>query len=177
MLAAVLLAGPALAQERPTLVPERDVDVIYMMAGPRGPLEQRLRWGVAQGKMRVDPPSPGLFMVVDMRSHRAETVRERDRVVIQLDSAQPLPGVASGAAFVRQGEARIAGLACTQWATTDADGHATVACITADGVLLQAASGGQVLAIAIAVRYSPQADVVFDVPADYRRIIAAPVKH
>jgi len=175
-LAALILAHPALAQERPLLSPSRDVDVTYAIAGPDGPLPQRLRWGVAAGKMRVDPPSPGLFMVVDTHSHRLETVRESDHVVVQVDGPKTVPGQVGGASFKAQGSAHIAGLDCTQWQTTDTDGMPTLACITADGVLLQAVSKGQVLVVAVAVRYSAQDDAVFAVPQDYRRVIAPPVK-
>ncbi len=173
----LLIAVPALAQERPLLVPTRDVDVIYRIAGPEGPLDQRLRWGVGEGKLRVDPPSPGLFMVIDTRTHRMETVRELDHTILQVDTAATaLPGLPTTNIFIRRGEAEVSGLTCTQWATNDNGGRATLACITTDGVLLRAAADGRVLAIATAVHYDPQPEAVFRVPADYRRIIAPTVK-
>jgi hypothetical protein len=176
-LLACLLAGPALAQDRPLLTPSRDVDVIYSIAGPEGPLEQRLRWGTAAGKLRVDPPTPGLFMVLDTHSHRMETVREQDHTVLQVDAAATsLPGMPAAVEFIRRGTAHIAGLDCTQWATIDNSGRPTLVCITEDGVLLRAAADGRVLAIATEVRYAAQADAVFRVPEDYRRIVAPPVK-
>ncbi len=187
VLACLLLALPAAAQtppprptatpDRPILSPSRDVDVIYLMAGPEGPLEQRMRWGVAEGKLRVDPPSPGMFMVLDTRLHRLETVRETDRTVLQLDQADTAaPGVPAAASFVRRGSTQVAGLDCTQWETTDNGGKATLACITADGVLLQAVAGNRVMVVAAEVRYAAQGAEVFRVPSDYRRIIAPPVK-
>jgi hypothetical protein len=177
LLALLLAAGPALAQDRPALSPSRDVDVIYLMAGPDGPLEQRLRWGVTEGKLRVDPPSPGIFMVLDTRSHRMETVREADRTVLQVDQANMVAlGVQSAASFTRRGTSQVAGLDCTQWETTDNAGKPTLACITEDGVLLRAVAGGRVMVVAAEVRYVGQGEAVFRIPADYRRIIAPPVK-
>ncbi len=169
--------GPASAQERPRLTPSRDVDVIYRIPGPGGPLEQRLRWGVAAGKLRVDPPSPGLFMVLDTASHRMDTVREADHTVLEVEtSATVLPGGGGGGVFIRRGTAEVAGLACTQWATLDNGGKPALVCLTDDGVLLRAAGDGRVLALATAVRYAPLDAAVFRIPQDYRRISPPPVK-
>ena len=177
LLLAVLVAHPALAQERPLLVPSRDVDIIYRVAGPDGPLEQRLRWGVGIAKLRVDPPSPGVFLVLDLAAHRLATVRESDRTVLEVPSAATmLPGAASGGTFIRRGTAEVAGLACTQWATIDNGGHPTLICVTEEGVLLRAAGDGRVLALATAVRYAPQGEAVFRIPADFGRISPPAVK-
>lgn len=176
-LLALLLAAPAFAQDRPRLTPARDVDVIYRVAGPDGPLEQRLRWGVALGKLRVDPPSPGLFMVLDTARHLMDTVREADRTVLEVPTAATaLPGADTGGVFVRRGQAEIAGLACTQWATLDNGGRPALICVTEDGVMLRAAGNGRVLAVATSVQYAPQPAAVFRIPDDYRRISPDPVK-
>jgi hypothetical protein len=171
----LLLAGPAVAQERPRITPSRDVDIIYRVPGPDGPLEQRLRWGVAEGKLRVDPPSPGLFMVFDMVRHRLATVREADHTVLEIaTSAVGLPGAASGGDFIRRGTAEVAGLACTQWATIDNGGKPALVCLTDDGVLLRAAGDGRVLALATEVHYAPLDESVFRLPANYRRVVPPP---
>ncbi len=179
LLALLALSAPARAQEpdRPRLTPSRDVDIIYRVPGPDGPLEQRLRWGVAEGKLRVDPPSPGLFMVFDTVRHRLATVRESDHTVLEVPTAATgLPGTAGTGTFIRLGTAEIAGLACTQWATLDNGGKPALVCLTDDGVMLRAAGDGRVLALATAVRYAPLDAAVFRIPPDYRRISPPPVK-
>jgi hypothetical protein len=170
ILALLLMAAPALAQDRPLTMPTRDVDVIYRVGGG---MEQRMRWGVTLGKLRVDPPSPGLYMVLDTRTRVMETVREGERTVLQIDGmAPPVPGTAPSQRFVRHGTAEVAGLPCVLWDTMDTQGRPTTACLTADGVLLRAESGGGVLLEATQVRFAPLPGVVFQVPAEYRRIMA-----
>jgi hypothetical protein len=173
-LLALLATGAA--PDRPLTTPTRDVDVIYSMVGPTGKLEQRLRWGIAQGKLRVDPPSPGLYVIIDTAHHSVQAVREGDRSVVQFDAGpNAVPGVAPDGAFVRQSEAQVAGLGCTQWATHDTGGRAVLACLTADGVLLRVEEGGHVVLQATEVRFAPLPEAVFRVPADYRKIIPPPV--
>lgn len=169
-----LLATPALAEDRPLVSPSRDVDVVYVMAGPEAPLAQRLRWGVALGKLRVDPPSPGMFVIIDTASHVMQTVREGDRSVLEMPAGGVLPGAAPDAGFTRAGEAAFAGLSCTQWRTRDAAGREVLVCLTADGVLLRAEADGLVLLQAARVSFAPQPEQVFRVPPDYRKIISPP---
>jgi hypothetical protein len=173
---ALLWAAGAQAQDRPLTQPNRDVDVIYWMAGPSAPLEQRLRWGVEAGKLRVDPPSPGLYVIIDTARHSMQAVREGDRSVVQLDPGQaPVPGVAPEGAYVRGGAVDVAGLPCTQWRMRDTAGREVTACLTTDGVLLRVEADGLVLAEAVSVRFGRQPEAVFRVPADYRKITPPPV--
>jgi hypothetical protein len=184
---ASLFLAPALATaapDRPPALPTRDVDVVYMMVQPDAPdgprvLEQRVRRAAAAGKLRVDPPTPGLWVVMDTHAHLLSTVREADRSVLELTSAQAQlgPGLPAGAAgFTRRGDAEIAGLPCTEWETRDMSGVPVLACITADGVLLRARAGARVLVEALHVAFAPQDPAVFRVPADYRRITPPPLK-
>ena len=141
--------------------------------------EEILSWAHAAGAARSDEDCliwNRYMSKIGWRDDRSETVREQDRVVVQIDSPGAVPGQVSGAAFAARGTARIAGLDCTQWATTDTDGRPTLACITQDGVLLQAASGDHVLLVAVEVRYAEQDAALFRVPEGYRRVIADPVK-
>lgn len=160
----------ASAQDRPLTSPNRDVDVVYLMAGPNSPLAQRLRWGVSLGKLRVDPPTPGLFVIIDTASHTVQAVREGDRSVVQMAGAGGVPGVSAEGQFVRKGEAVVAGLGCTQWQTRDTGGRQVLACLTADGVLLRVEADGLVLLDAIRVEFAAQPEAVFRVPEDYRKI-------
>jgi hypothetical protein len=188
-LAAALLAlGPAAAaaQERPVLVPAHDVDVVYMMVqadAPGGPrvVEERMRWAAAAGKLRIDPPTQGIWVVMDTATRRIATVRESDRSVLEIESAQalsgqPLPGPASDSLFLRRGTDSVAGVPCTEWQTRDVSGAPALACLTADGVLLRASAGGRVLVEALHLDYAPQDPAVFRIPENYRRITPPPVQ-
>jgi hypothetical protein len=166
----LLLALPARADERPSTTPTRDVDIVYRIGGG---LEQRMRWGVALGKLRVDPPSPGLYMVIDTASRSIAMVREGERSVLRIAGAAKLPGPATATRFTRKGSGQIAGLTCTNWDTTDAQGSPTTTCLTHDGVLLRAANPDGVLLEASSVSYIPQGEAVFRLPQDYK-VIEAP---
>ncbi|CAH2600339.1 conserved exported protein of unknown function [Rhodovastum atsumiense] len=185
LVAAALLvaAQPAMAAgDRPPVTPTRDVDVVYMMVQPDRPggprvVEQRMRWAAGSQLLRLDPPTPGMWVVVDMRAHRLSAVREADRSVLQMpaDQARFSPGAPPGAVtFQRQGQAEIAGLSCTEWRTADVTGAPTLACITADGVLLRAAAAGRVVVEALRVTYAAQPESVFRIPPDYRKLTPPP---
>jgi hypothetical protein len=173
-----LAAVPALAQDKPSTVPLRDVDVTYGMAQPleNGPkLTQRMRWLVASGRLRVDPPAHDLYMIVDYRARHMAVVRPSDQAVLDMDASGPgLPGAPSDGRFVRRGEDQIAGLPCTNWQTLDSAGVAAVVCLTPDGVMLRASRDGHVLLEATSVSFAPQDPAAFEPPAGFRHI--APTK-
>ena len=125
-------------------------------------LTERMRWQAATQRQRVDPPTEGLFILIDYRAGQMHTVRLSDRLVLEMTA----PPSADGS-YVRQGEDRVAGLACTDWEATASDGRNTVACITADGVTLRASSGGQTLLTAVSVDYAPQDPAVFVTPSGF----------
>lgn len=174
--AALAAAVPAaFAQQRPVTVPARDVDVTYRMTGPANQqLEQRMRWLAAQGLLRVDPPTPGMYMIEDYRAHRMQIVREPARQVIDLDAtAASFPGGTvgpNGGTYVRRGEEQVAGMSCTDWETRDAASEPTLVCFTDDGVMLRAQAGGRVLVEAESVRYGPQDPNAFRVPDGYTHV-------
>lgn len=182
-LAAAALAGWAAfaplarAQDAPPKLPTRDVDVLYrsIQPDPRGVvrvLEQRMRWAAAAGKLRIDPPTQGIYVIMDYRTRRLSTVRDATRQVLEIDAGAAAvgPGVGPQSTFRRQGESQVAGLTCTEWQTVDTAGAPALACITADGVLLRAVAGGRVLVEATSVQYRPQDPVTFQVPAGYTRV-------
>jgi hypothetical protein len=173
LLAAVLTMAQAPPQPLPH--PARDVDVTYRMVRGDTVLTERMRWQAATQRQRVDPPTEGLFIVIDYRAGRMRTVRLSDRLVI--DMAAPATGAGTpDAMYVRQGEDKVAGLACTDWQATATDGRSTVACITADGVLLRAAAGGRTLLSAASVAYAPQDSALFAAPDGFtvRTVEGAP---
>jgi len=174
-IAAASLAGSPAAHAQPRASaaplahPSRDVDVTYRMVRGDRVLTERLRWQAATQRQRVDPPTEGLFVVIDYRAGRMQTVRLSDRLV--LDMAAP---PSSEGAYVRRGEDQVAGLTCTEWEATASDGQRTVACITDDGVMLRAVAGDRTLLSAVSVDYRPQESALFDIPDGFtiRRIEA-----
>jgi hypothetical protein len=173
LLALSLTAGAA--ADQPLLRPSRDVDVTYRATGAGVPvdgrrLEQRVRWLAAAQLMRIDPPSAGLYVIIDYLARRMSVVREVNRSVIEMAAPEGEAGMAGNlpaGSYVRRGEDTVAGQACTEWETRDRDLRQAVVCITADGVLLRAASEGQVLASAVSVQYAPQDPALFQVPPGY----------
>ena len=170
---AALAATPAVAAEHPPTMPQRDVDVTYRMVQPveGGPeLHQRTRWLVASGLMRVDTPSPGLYMIMDYRTRHVAMVKVNDRAVLDVASASLVaPGVGRGS-FAMKDSAVVAGVQCTDWETVDAAGQPTLLCLTADGVMLRASQKGVVLLEATAVSYAPQDPALFRAPDGFRHI-------
>ncbi len=171
---AVAISAPAWAQDRPVTVPARDVDVVYRAAVGDQAIEQRSRFRATDGMLRLDTPSPGLYMIVNQRAHTMAMVSDADRGVV--DMAVPpgaIPGgVAPGQSFVRRGADAVAGIACTEWETMDSQGGNTVVCYTPDGVLLRARAGTRVIVAATRVTYGPLDPAAFIVPPAYNRVAA-----
>ena len=156
----------------PRLMPTRDVAVVYRTEQGDRTLEQRVRWSAAEQRMRIDPPAPGLFVLIDYAAHRMELVRERDRSVVEMAAPAAVPGLGAAAsgAYERLGSETVAGLACTEWRSRDLQGGDTRICATEDGVVLKVWQGDRVLATASQVRYAPQEAALFRAPAGYARL-------
>ncbi len=171
----LLAAVPARADDQPATTPTRDVDISYRVAGPDGaaPAEQRVRWDAAGGRQRIEPPTPGLHSIVDTRAHHLASVRDKERLALEIDQSQARPAPGAAAGYTRLGTATIAGLDCAVWREGRA-ADAPELCFTADGVLLRVVSAGKVMAEATRVTYGPANPADFDIPADYRRIVARP---
>jgi len=165
---------PAWAQEAPVTTPTRDVDVMYRSTAGSQVLEQRSRYRAADGKLRLDTPSPGLYMIVDQRARTMAMVSDPDRGVVDVKFRGNVGpgGFTGGQGFTRQGADRVAGLPCTEWQTTDRQGQAVSACFTADGVLLRARRGATVLVEATRVTYGPLDPAAFTVPPSYSHAAA-----
>ena len=172
MCAGGLVCGVAWGADAPVVQPTRDVDVTYRVPVPGGgdaSLLQRLRWSAGSRRQRVDLPTSGNWMVLDFGSHRMELVRDESREVVDLPAPRTADQAGAGAGYTREGDAQVAGLACTQWRTIDTRGEVTDACYTGDGVLLRAVAGSRVLMEAISVKYEAQGGELFVPPADYTR--------
>ena len=172
MLSVIVLAGePAVAeQDRPPAMPTRDVDVTYRAGQGDQTVIQRSRWSADARKLRVDTPTPGVYVIGDYNARTLMMVSEPAHGVLDMDlAADGLPGqaVSGGAGFMRRGGSQVAGLPCTQWETSDRQGQATLACYTEDGVLLEARHGAQVLVQATRVVYGAVDAATFAVPRSY----------
>ena len=150
----------AWAQDRPPTTPTRDVDVTYRAGQGDKVVQQRSRFRASDQRLRVDTPTPGVYAIVDYRAHTLAMVSDAERAVLDMPApAGPAPGglpamaPPAAPAIVRRGTDQVAGLACTEWETTDTTGQPTLACFTDDGVLLRARRGAQVLVVAARVAY------------------------
>ena len=171
LLVATQAAAPRAAeQDRPLTMPSRDVDVTYRAGQGDQVVLQRSRWSAEVRKMRLDTPTPGVYLIVDYLAHTLAMVSERDRGVLDMPApAGGLPGqaVPGGAGFIRRGSGQVAGLPCTEWETVDTQGQSTLACFTEDGVLLQARRGTTVLVQATRVAYGALDATAFVVPTSF----------
>lgn len=155
----VFLSGAAEAQ--PSL-PTRDVDVTY---GAAQNVTQRWRFRAADQKLRLDPPTAGLHMIVDYTAHTMAVVNDTDRTVMMV----PAPPAPSGRG-TRAGTDSQLGQPCTVWEQTDSQGQPTQTCYTVDGVMLRARRGSQTLVEATAITYASADPSVYAIPAGYTRL-------
>lgn len=172
----LLVAGAAMAQDRPVLFPTRDVAVTYRVTGaqPAGaPPAQELTmsWNAAAQLMRMDIPGFG-WSVTDHRNARAFAVMEQMRMIMDLPIAQAMQqyGPSANASYRREGTDTVAGSPCTVWSYQDR-GNTGRACITADGVMLrgEGRSGGQSGGMeAVRVAYAAQDPARFQRPEGFQ---------
>jgi hypothetical protein len=173
---ALLAAGPAMAQERPVMVPTRDVAVSYRVTAGQGQgHELRMAWLVAERKLRVDAVGAPGWSVIDQRAKRMLVVMEQQRAVLEVPANSGPGGLSipteppASARFTKGGSATVAGLRCTLWRYEDGDKQGET-CLTADGVMLRSSGGqgGRTGAVeATAVAYGAQDPARFRAPAGY----------
>ncbi|WP_428374665.1 hypothetical protein [Lichenicoccus sp.] len=187
--AALVLGVPAWPQGAPNpfVTPQRDVDVTYLIAGPRSAavdpgsalpppsvMTQRMRWSAALWSQRLDPAG-NAYMITDYRARRILVVdpRRATATLLPLPATPPgggvqSPGLRATGRYDRLGEDAVAGLPCTEWRTIDDGGADSVICLTPDGVLLRARHAGQVLLLASRVSYAAQDPALFAAPSGTR---------
>ena len=166
--------APASAQERPVTRPTRDVDVVYVATVNGQKVQQRMRTAADAAEIRIDTPSPGLYMILNRDAHTMDMVSDGDRGVIQMpyDPARATAAPPDSAPYRRLGTDVVAGLGCTEWATTDTGGRPVAACFTDDGVMLRARAGDQVLVTAARVAYGRLDPAIFAIPPGYERTVS-----
>ncbi len=167
-----LAARPARADAMPYVFPQSDTAVVYVVGGA-APLRQTLRVSASLGLQRVDAPGGGMAVITDT-VRRTMTVLDETAHTFSQGAAPPgtadMRGRRAPGDYVRDGDATVAGLSCTEWSTHDPAGHAVTVCLTADGVLLRARAGTQTLVEASSVDHATQDPALFQAPSAWRRI-------
>lgn len=188
VLAALLLASPAQAQQRPPAHPARDVAVTYLVTLPGAggkPAEQstaRMQYAAAGQRMRVESSLLpfGAVAILDFAGRAISLLAPEQQRYVEMvlpHGAQPnLPPAVAGARFRRGGRAVVAGLACTEWtaqgqAQAQTGTNAATGCVTADGVVLRASyDHPRVDVVALRVAYGAQPAAAFAPPPSYQRL-------
>jgi len=170
--AAVAPLGTLRAEERPPLLPTRDVDITYDVTRPQQPqIRERVRWLADQHLERVDGKDKSTT-IFDHSAHAVTLLNPKGRTFRKLDGAPRRPFEPDADAVLKRGnESTIAGLKCVDWSWTDETEQHTV-CTTPDGVLLRLVVDGNTIRQARSVNYGRQAADLFEVPRGYSPALA-----
>lgn len=178
---AAMAAGPAMAQPSVPTLPQRDVAVVYRLAGavqdsvPGGlPDTVRLRWDAAHRRLRVEPQGRNQVLLVDLSTAKAELIDTglHGVVALPMRAKDIEPITLADARLTRRGTAVVAGLTCTEYDVAAKRGRGTV-CLTPDGVALRGAGDvdgkrGSFMALSVTPGQAPPGS--FDVPDGYIRL-------
>jgi hypothetical protein len=179
------------AEDRPPILPTRDVGVIYrVLGGDMGDSTQKLQVTYADNgdHIRLDffrfaeSKFPYASWIYDGITKRLIVVRPEQREYV--DEAAPegqVPGsfLTPDMALEKQRMIAVAGQPCTNWTIKAADPvmNGMLACLTDEGVLLQLGSADPRIPprlAALIVRYGPPPDGVFSPPAGFMRVRPRP---
>jgi hypothetical protein len=172
-LAMVAATAPLRAQgEPPENAPTRDVDITLQITRPgAAPIVERRRWSARLHLRRVDGPDSAAT-IFDQSKSELTLLNPANRTYRTLQGpAAKRMSPPKGTSVKRGNEAKIAGLACTDWSWVDGIETHT-ACLTPDGVLLRLIVDGRVVAEARSVRYAPQPPELFEIPPGYAPALA-----
>jgi hypothetical protein len=172
-LALLLLGSAPRAEERPRLLPTRDVDISYKITERhQRPITERVRWSASEQFERVDGPNKSTS-IFDHNAHVLTLLNGASRTYRKLENAprqllEPEPG----AALKRGNDSVVAGLPCTDWSwTEDVEKHTV--CVTPDGVVLRLViDESKTVMEARSVHYAPQSAELFRVPPSYAPALA-----
>ena len=169
----LLFAGPLVrAEERPQLLPTRDVDITYDVSRPNQPrIRERVRWLASQHLERVDGPDKSTT-IFDHKAREITLLNPSGRTFRKLEGTpRRPPQPEAGAVLRRGGQAVIAGLDCIEWSWVQ-DGETHTVCTTPDGVLLRLVIDGVTIMQARSVSYGSEAPELFQVPLGYGPALA-----
>lgn len=170
--------GAARAQDRPPLLPTRDVAVDYRATGAGHTTNIHVLYSAGTERLRAEAAGQSTYLIIDGHARTAHVVMDRQRSVLDLpfDTDRWRGFILSDRAkFARLGTDRVLGLACTDWKVSGPFGNGT-ACVTDDGVILRGAASGEApdghdgtgSIQALSIHYGPQPEDVFAIPAGYR---------
>ena len=185
--AAAVLTSPVLAQDRPPLVPTRDVGVIYKLStSSMDHSAQKLQATYVDGgqKIRLDffrfaeSKYPFATWIYNGALDRLIVVRPEKREYVEQKQFKGLiPGawLTSDMTFEKQRIVAVAGQPCTNWAIKSAEPkvNGAIACVTDDGVVLRLTSpdtSAPPELEAVTVKYGSPPDNVFAPPSDFMRV-------
>jgi len=170
--ALLVLGSPLHADERPQLVPSRDVDITYEVSQPKQrAIPQRVRWLASERLERIDGSDKSVT-IIDRNGGEVTLLTPRTRTYRELAGASRQPMEPDQDAVLRRGgEATVAGQRCTEWSWVE-DGETHSLCATADGVALRLIVGGKTAIEARSVSYRPQPAELFKVPPGYAPALA-----
>jgi hypothetical protein len=177
---AILLASPAVGQDRPLLRPTHDVAAVYRVqaAGPNGAPETRtmhMYWAGGGARLRMETEGEPGFAVVDFPAGRMTMVNPPEKAYAQVTfDADHAPGLnfPPGTAINRAGNQTVSGVVCTVWDVRGPQGGGTV-CITGDGLLLSlqgSQPGAAPIMLAVSVVYGPQPANLFTLPPGLHQV-------
>jgi len=182
ILGVCLMASPAFARtSAPLLAPLHDVTIDYSLEPPNHtPIDVVVQAQAGGQKLRVHGENLPVELVIDRAAQVAHIMLPIAAAYANVSIAgqDPQRGVLQHAVFTRHGARRVAGLGCTDWSAIWANGHAN-ACITADGVILEAnlisEHHGTTRIVAHRVTEGPISRENFVVPANYTNTGAFPI--
>jgi|GEM_PF-866232 len=167
------------ASQNPFITPQRDVDVVYAIAGPMPglpPFHQRMRWSVEQWKQRIDSQGIDTYMITDYRTQRLTVLnpqlKKKTELVAPGASIQGMGKRAEGD-YVKVGEATVAGQFCNEWEVADTEGNINDVCYTNDGVMLRVVRNNIPLVVALKVVYAHQDAGLYKIPSDLKMLAPA----
>jgi len=171
-LALALVAPAQGVEEKPQLLPTRDVDIIYdVTRPPRLKIRERVRWLAGEHLERVDGPDRSAT-IFNRGTNEITLLSAAKRTYTKLEGApRRLLDPQLGAELKRGNEAIVAGLQCIDWSWTE-DVETHTVCTTADGVVLRLIVDGKTVIEARSVNYAPQKPGLFQVPPDYTPALA-----
>jgi hypothetical protein len=170
-IASALLTS-AWAEERPQLLPTRDVDITYDVTRSQRPkVRERVRWLAGEHLERAESSGRSIT-IFDRNAHEVTLLIPANRTYRKLDGAPRRRSEPDPDAVLKRGSgAAIAGLSCTEWSWTE-DVETHTICATADGVMLRLIVDGLIVIEARTVTYAPQRAALFRVPPDYTPALA-----
>ena len=162
----------------PPYMPTRDVRVSYQVKPDAAPSAQQITVSFSGGGrlMRIDAPGGQGATILDRDRRLMTVVINSARVYMELPERDELrsPFLLDPSMRFAAGAAdRVAGLACRRWTITGRAGN-SVACVTADGVVLSDegadSQGARGHLVAEQVSYAPLDASLFRPPSDYSRV-------